>query len=162
MTKPLIAITMGDPAGIGPEVCLQLIHDRSTLQQCVPIIFGDADVLSHVAALGEFAPPEQVISIDEWPTRRDAITSAAVLDLAAIDVEGVRPGNVSKATGMASYKYIEASITAALEGQVDAMFVAGPAPRLVPFIRRRCTGPAYRIRAIPRFLPRKRKRIGLA
>ena len=125
MTKPLIAITMGDPAGIGPEVCLQLIHDRSTLQQCVPIIFGDADVLSHVAALGEFAPPEQVISIDEWPTRRDAITSAAVLDLAAIDVECVRPGNVSKATGMASYKYIEASITAALEGQVDAV-ATGP------------------------------------
>ncbi len=43
--KPIIAITMGDPAGIGPEICLRALLAAEVNQTCVPIVFGDADVL---------------------------------------------------------------------------------------------------------------------
>ena len=43
--KPIIAITMGDPAGIGPEICLRALLAAEVDQTCVPIVFGDVDVL---------------------------------------------------------------------------------------------------------------------
>ena len=51
--RPLVAVTMGDPAGVGPELCLRLLRDASVLAECQPVIFGDAGVLRRVAeALG--------------------------------------------------------------------------------------------------------------
>ena len=41
MPKPRIAITMGDPAGIGPEICLDLLNDPKISNLCSPIVFGD-------------------------------------------------------------------------------------------------------------------------
>ena len=45
MSKPRIAVTIGDPAGIGPEICLNLLSDSSIADLCTPIVFGDANVL---------------------------------------------------------------------------------------------------------------------
>ena len=42
MPKPLIAVTMGDPAGVGPEICLQLLANEEVCQLATPVIFGDA------------------------------------------------------------------------------------------------------------------------
>ncbi|MGA1015728.1 MAG: 4-hydroxythreonine-4-phosphate dehydrogenase PdxA, partial [Limisphaerales bacterium] len=47
--KPIIAITMGDPAGVGPEVCLKAMLDRSVLEACIPVIFGDGPILERCA-----------------------------------------------------------------------------------------------------------------
>ena len=49
MSLPKIAVTMGDPAGIGPEVCLHLLQNKEVAEQCVPIIFGDKVVLEPVS-----------------------------------------------------------------------------------------------------------------
>ena len=49
MSLPKIAVTMGDPAGIGPEVCLHLLQNKEVAEQCVPIIFGDKVVLEQAA-----------------------------------------------------------------------------------------------------------------
>ena len=46
--KPLLAITMGDPAGVGPEICLQALHSKTVNEACRPIIFGDAGILRDV------------------------------------------------------------------------------------------------------------------
>jgi len=46
---PRIGVTMGDPAGVGPEICLRLLADAGIARECVPIIFGDAGVLRRVA-----------------------------------------------------------------------------------------------------------------
>src|SRR6267154_2329058 len=46
---PRIAVTMGDPAGIGPELCLRLLAHAETIGIATPIVFGDAGVLRHVA-----------------------------------------------------------------------------------------------------------------
>ena len=51
--RPVLGLTMGDPAGIGPEICLRALRDSSVLAECVPVLFGDVGVLrrsAHIAA----------------------------------------------------------------------------------------------------------------
>ena len=49
MAKPKIAVTMGDPAGVGPEICLDLLSDPEILNICHPVIFGDLSILKECA-----------------------------------------------------------------------------------------------------------------
>jgi 4-hydroxy-L-threonine phosphate dehydrogenase PdxA len=46
---PRIGITMGDPAGIGPEVVLKAVAEEEIRRVCVPVIIGDAQLLAHTA-----------------------------------------------------------------------------------------------------------------
>ena len=47
--KPRIAVTMGDPAGVGPELCLRLLQNEEIAAELTPIVFGDVAVLQRVA-----------------------------------------------------------------------------------------------------------------
>lgn len=106
--RPRIAVTMGDPAGVGPELCLRLLQSAEVRDLCTPIIYGDRGVLRRVANhLG-------------WP-EPDA---GCVLDLNAIDAGAFQPGRVSAACGAAAYAYFTRAIDDALAGAVDAIATA--------------------------------------
>lgn len=108
MTRPRIAVTMGDPAGVGPELCLRLLRDQATLDHCAPVIYGDAGVLRRAAAhLGWPHPPADRVN-----------------DLGAIDAAGFEPGRVSAACGAAAYAYFTRAIDDALAGRVAAVTTA--------------------------------------
>lgn len=109
MSLPRIAITMGDPAGVGPELCLRLLRDDRVRAACAPIIFGDLQVLARVARHLHWPPPD----------------SSLVHDLQSVDANGVEPGQVSAACGRAAYRYVISAIDAALAGAVDAI-ATGP------------------------------------
>src|SRR5438105_211346 len=47
--RPRVGITMGDPAGIGPEVVLKAVAEDEVRKRCVPVIIGDAQLLAHTA-----------------------------------------------------------------------------------------------------------------
>jgi 4-hydroxythreonine-4-phosphate dehydrogenase len=84
--KPRIALTVGDPAGIGPEICLKAAADRRVLDQCEPVIYGPAE--------GEaFAPG--VLSAAAGQAAFDAIC-AAVRDAQAGTVAGIATAPVNK------------------------------------------------------------------
>ncbi len=106
---PRIAITMGDPAGIGPELCLRLLGSDRVRQLCSPLIYGDLRLLQRVA--GQLG----------WP----APDAKLVRDHAAIDANDVEPGKVSQQCGRAAYTYVISAIDAALAGEVDAI-ATGP------------------------------------
>ncbi len=125
VTVPRIAVTMGDPAGVGPELCLRLLQDAEIAKQATPVVFGDAGILQRVAQHCGLPEPERILSQAEWPAIAGELQEPAVLDLGAIAVEAVQPGHVDAATGRASYRYIEAAISAALSGQVAAV-ATGP------------------------------------
>jgi 4-hydroxythreonine-4-phosphate dehydrogenase len=110
---------MGDPAGIGPEICLRLLDQRDISSDCVPIVFGDADVLRRVseAAGIPFGAPV----IREW---HDGIDAACVLDLGAVEADAVQPGRVDARCGEAAFQYISAAIDAGLAGRVAAVSTA--------------------------------------
>ena len=69
--RPILGLTMGDPAGIGPEICLRALNEPSVLEQCVPVLFGDAGVIERMIspslpseAGGEGRGEEGLISTD--------------------------------------------------------------------------------------------------
>ncbi len=118
--KPLLAVTMGDPAGVGPELSLRILADPSVLAMCTPLIFGDADVLARVAEQCKLPRPAEVIS-PERLSQSPPVAAPAVVDFKAIAAAAVQPGQVSADCGRAVYTYIEAAIAAATAGHVAAV-----------------------------------------
>jgi len=108
MTLPRIAVTMGDPAGVGPELCLRLLRDDHVRSYCTPVVYGGFPILCRVAhQLG-------------WP----APLPADVHDIWSLEADGVEPGRVSAACGAAAYSYFTAAIDDALGGWIDAIVTA--------------------------------------
>jgi 4-hydroxythreonine-4-phosphate dehydrogenase len=121
MNFPRIAVTMGDPAGIGPEICLHLLNDAGMAGECVPIVFGDAGVLRRVAQKLGLSFKASVISKAGWAAGDRDCCGPSVLDLGLIDAKAVTPGRVDARCGEAAYQYVIAAIEAGLAGQVDAV-----------------------------------------
>lgn len=115
---------MGDPAGVGPEICLQLLANESVLEFATPVIFGDARLLTRCARQTGLPAPKRIISEIEWADKCGSIDEPAVLDLFGFNAEDFTPGVVSAKTGAAGYRYVEKSIEAALAGQVAAVATA--------------------------------------
>lgn len=116
---PHIAITMGDPAGVGPEICLRLLNHASSTARCQPIIFGDRAVLEKVSRATDipFTAPSTT-DLDQLPDE------PCVYDMRCIKADTVEAGKLSAACGDAAYQYVSASIDAALSGRVAAVTTA--------------------------------------
>ena len=118
MSLPKIAVTMGDPAGVGPEVCLHLLQNAEVAELCVPIVFGDRVVLEQAAEqCGLAKPAKYIVGLAE-------ADEPCVLDLGAITTSDFETGTVNADTGRAGYIYVEDAINAALSGQVAAVTTA--------------------------------------
>lgn len=104
-----IAITMGDPAGVGPELCLRAVHDPAVQAVCRPIIFGDSSVLNRVAERLSLDRPEP----------------GMIRHFETCDASGIVPGRIQKNCGVAAYAYIEGAVRSAMAGEVSAV-VTGP------------------------------------
>ncbi len=121
---PRVALTMGDPAGVGPEVCLQLLADEAIRRECVPVLFGDWSILSRVAAQTRLPLRAPAISPAQWQANWASIAVPTIIDWQAVDSAAVQPGVVSAATGRAGFTYVDRAIDAALAGQVAAVSTA--------------------------------------
>ena len=125
---PIIGITMGDPAGVGPEICLKLLNDQSLIGTCRLIVLGDVKVLARVGQICGLPVPTKVISAADLSEpgvlALDDDERVAVLDFATPDVCSVQAGQLSKVAGGAAYRYIEAAIQLAMAGQIDAVTTA--------------------------------------
>jgi 4-phospho-D-threonate 3-dehydrogenase / 4-phospho-D-erythronate 3-dehydrogenase len=117
---PLVAVTMGDPAGVGPEICLHLLANDRLCEICTPVVFGDAGVLADCAAKLGLRGAERVYADGDF----GSIHEHGVLHIEGFDSVGFRPGAVSAATGGAAYRYVERSIEAALSGLVASVVTA--------------------------------------
>ena len=53
--KPILAITMGDPAGIGPEITVRALNRKETYEKCRPIVCGDAAIMEQAVKLLSFS-----------------------------------------------------------------------------------------------------------
>jgi len=130
---PILGLTMGDPAGIGPEICLRALRDAAVRKICVPVLFGDVAVLERVAR--QISRPGRVVRQPSarrpWRTVRAADFGAVadfetplVVDCGAIAAARVKPGKISAACGAAGYCYIENAISAALAGKIHGVVTA--------------------------------------
>jgi 4-hydroxythreonine-4-phosphate dehydrogenase len=114
---------MGDPAGIGPEICLRALREPAVLKMCTPVLFGDAAVLRRATGKEFSSLAGLVISLEKFAEIK-TITQPLIVDCAAIDAAKIKPGKVSAACGRAGYIYIERSIQAALAGKIDGVVTA--------------------------------------
>ena len=121
MTLPRIAVTMGDPAGIGPELCLRLLADRELPEVCQPIVFGDAAVLRRVASTLGWELSARIVAGKDWLEAARSGAGPAVLDLQQIEADAFSPGKLDAACGEAAYQYVVRAIAAGLAGEVDAI-----------------------------------------
>jgi 4-phospho-D-threonate 3-dehydrogenase / 4-phospho-D-erythronate 3-dehydrogenase len=118
---PLIALTMGDPAGVGPEVIVKAAarHDLSAF--CTPLVIGDLARLRRAKDICGVAL--ELVPVD---AAREALSGPGVLEV--LDVGGVPGdlpfGQLSAVGGEAAYRYIEAAARLAVDRQVDAICTA--------------------------------------
>jgi len=120
---PIIAISMGDPAGVGPEVTVQALALAQVWESCRPLTVGAASVLAKAAQVVGTGQTFHVIS-DPAQARFDP-QSPDVLDVPAPDVSDIVPGQVSAVAGQASVNYVECVVQLVQHGYADAI-TTGP------------------------------------
>jgi 4-phospho-D-threonate 3-dehydrogenase / 4-phospho-D-erythronate 3-dehydrogenase len=120
---PIIAITIGDPAGIGPEVTAKALMQDRVWQSCRPLVVGDVGVMQRAAEL--VGAPFTFHAIVEASAARYDPQAPDVLDLANVDADSWQSGQVSASAGRAAVDYIERAVELAKSGQVDAL-ATGP------------------------------------
>ena len=128
MALPRIAISMGDPAGIGPEVALKAALDARVTGVCVPVLVGDRRVLERHAGLCGLAP---ILSVCSKPheLHQGGTNAVRVLDVPMPPGDTAEIGEIRPAHGRAAVASARAAIQAALDGHVAAV-VAAPQTEL--------------------------------
>ena len=119
-SKPLIGISMGDPAGIGPEIVAKALNLVDMFQICRPVVVGDAKVMK--AAVGFSGLKQRVHTITSPADGRYESGSINVLDLN--NINQVIHKRVSAECGKASFEYVKRVIELALDHQIDATVTA--------------------------------------
>jgi 4-hydroxythreonine-4-phosphate dehydrogenase len=119
---PLIGVTMGDPAGVGPEIAAKAIATSSVAASCRPLVIGDRSVM------------EATLSLLRSPLRLHVVTKPAecrfepgaleCLDMRNVDAASLPRGQVSAEAGRAAYAYIEAAVRLCQSGEIDGMVTA--------------------------------------
>lgn len=123
-TKPRLAITMGDPAGIGPEVVAAVWADPRVRAACVPLVYGDIDLMRRAAALRGVAA--SVVGV-ETPAEGFGLSAPGVVPCVAgppLPAGAIEPGVASPAAGEAAYRAVVAATQAVLAGQADGLVTA--------------------------------------
>jgi 4-hydroxythreonine-4-phosphate dehydrogenase len=121
--KPIIGITMGDPASIGPEIAIKALLTKRLFDICNPVIIGDAAVFNDIVKRLDM----QAI-INPIKNIKDAgfiYGEPDVYDLQNVDMSQLRFGEISAMAGNASFEAVKKVIDLALAGEVDAT-VTGP------------------------------------
>ena len=124
MPLPRIAISIGDPAGIGPEIALKAALSEDVRQLCVPVLVGDRGALElHAAACG--LTPE-IIGVTPEQLRELVLPAGAVALVARAQLQPgeLQLGKLSAVHGRAILDSATIAVKAALAGQVDAVVAA--------------------------------------
>jgi 4-hydroxythreonine-4-phosphate dehydrogenase len=122
MTKPIVAITMGDPAGVGPEVVLKALGDPGVRRVCRPLILGDLGVLQRTHNGPGRRPKLVPWKLGQrFPERN---SSTPVYSLSSLSAVQSQPGCPSRACGEAAYRFIKTATELVHARFADAMATA--------------------------------------
>lgn len=120
--KPILAITMGDPAGIGPEIIAKAFASKEIFQFSLPLVIGDSRVMSFANEIaGTSHEINPIAEIEEARFQEGVID---VLDLKNVDMTQLEMGKISPMAGNAAFEYIAKAIELAKTGQVDGTVTA--------------------------------------
>jgi 4-hydroxythreonine-4-phosphate dehydrogenase len=118
--RPIIGITMGDPAGNGSELSVKVLLDKDVYETCCPIIIGDASCMEEIV---KRLNKENEIKIHGVKKVEDAVFEYGtidVYDMGMVDMEKHIYGKISKMCGEAAFQYVVKVIELAMNGSIDA------------------------------------------
>ncbi|NLD74634.1 MAG: hypothetical protein GX649_18195 [Chloroflexi bacterium] len=119
MNRPIIAITMGDAAGVGPEVTIKTLQDETLYERCRPLCIADSGVMaSTIAMLGYKVGVREIASLDDAEFRPGLLDVLRPPELEPLQVER---GRVSAALGRASALCIQEAFRLASAGKVQGV-----------------------------------------
>ncbi len=116
--KPIIGITMGDPASIGPEITVKALSDKAIYDKCSPIVIGDASVMEEAVKIvgGN-------IKINSVKRVKDAMFTHGIIDvydMGLVDINKLEKAKVSVMAGNAAFGYVKKVIELAMNDEIDA------------------------------------------
>lgn len=120
--KPITAITMGDPAGIGPEIVVKTMLDEELYTICKPFVIGSIPIIHRVMNIMNID-----LKVNEIKDPKDGkyeFGTIDVLETGDYDWDSIEWGQVQKLAGQMSIDYIMKSIELGKNGQVDAVSTA--------------------------------------
>jgi 4-hydroxythreonine-4-phosphate dehydrogenase len=121
MERPRIAITMGDPAGVGPEIIMKALAHVDVYERCRPIVVGD---------VGRLRQAGQIVGsrAEVWPLERpdDAAFRSGVVDVVnlAIVPPDLAWGQLSPVAGDAAFRFIKRAVELTVDRKVEAICTA--------------------------------------
>jgi 4-phospho-D-threonate 3-dehydrogenase / 4-phospho-D-erythronate 3-dehydrogenase len=120
MTKrAIIAIPMGDPAGIGPEITMKSLAKQEIYNVCKPLVVGDTAVIKKAI---EIVDANLVVHEVSAPSEgKYELGTVDVMNLNNIDIEKLEYGQVSAQGGQGAFEYIKKSVELAMDNQVQAL-----------------------------------------
>ena len=118
MKKPVLGITMGDPASIGPEITVKALSHPEVWESCCPVVIGDACMLEKVRPLVGAGQ----IHIHPIADVKEALFTPGtidVYDMKQVDARTLPVGQVSVEAGEAAFQYVKKAIELANADQID-------------------------------------------
>ena len=122
MSRPTIAVTMGDPAGIGPEIVARALAESSVREACQPVVTGDPRLMARAIELVK-AP----LRVREVASARGAGTDPQTLDVlpaGQVDPPALQPGTLDARWGTSSAQCVQRAVAAAKAGEVAGIVSA--------------------------------------
>lgn len=121
---PRLAMTMGDPAGVGPEILAAVWNDPRLFETCRPLVVGDRGVMTRAIEL--LGTPCEAVVAKDWGEGFEEASPGMMpcLESLPAPLSGFTPGVVTAETGEAAYRAVVAAARAALAGDCDGLVTA--------------------------------------
>ncbi|HLR24537.1 MAG TPA: 4-hydroxythreonine-4-phosphate dehydrogenase PdxA, partial [Fodinibius sp.] len=120
--KPILGVTMGDPAGVGPEIILKGLTGDKVYELCNPLVFGDARVIRKAQKIvGDKAQINAVADVSDALFEEGTVD---VFDLQNISTDQYKYGEISPKAGNAAFESIRKAIELANQNSIDGTVTA--------------------------------------
>lgn len=117
--REIIAIPMGDAAGIGPEITVKSLAKEEIYSMCKPLVVGDAKIIQQaIETTGVNLEVNVIVAPADGVYKFGVID---IIDLNNIEIDKFEPGQVSAQNGQAAFEFIKKSVELAMAGEVKAL-----------------------------------------
>lgn len=125
MSRPTLGVSLGDPAGIGPEIVLKLIQRPSIRRRYRIVLFGHARVLDfYWRRLFHGRRPAWIVPVRSPLGVTSSGSIVPIVEPPSVSARTVSPGVVNRWSGEASGAYVGSAVAAAMRGEIDALVTA--------------------------------------
>ena len=121
-SRPVLAITMGDPAGIGPEIILKALNAKAVVDCCRPVVIGSLSILKQASGPLPFGTQRTLTVVPEPGAK--APSGAIEVVEPDMPAPAVTPGKPSADSGHVSVACIKKAVELVLKGKADAVVTA--------------------------------------